>query len=130
LTSDILLMYFICSTDVRKGRSVFQSPFVPQAALAAGLPARYLYWHGRSGRRYLFTRTEIAALADFVDAVVILVADGEIVFAGGPADARLAASAFRRVSAHVHLLAASAAARKAIAADIAPPAAQIIRLAA
>jgi hypothetical protein len=112
------------------GLFVLSPSFVPQAALAAGLPARYLYWRGRSGRRYLFTRTPVADLADFVGAVAILVVDGAVVFAGEPAAAQAAAAAFERASAHVHLLAASPAARRAVIADLAPAEARVVRLAA
>jgi hypothetical protein len=109
--------------------SVFQS-FVPQAALAAGLPPRYLYWRGRSGRRHLFTRTDLAGVGDFGDAVAILVDDGEIVWAGEASAAACAAGPLGRVGVHVHLLATSAAARRAIAEDLAPAYPRIVRLAA
>ena len=109
---------------------MLQSSFVPQVALAAGLPARYLYFRGRSGRRHLFTRTSISELMDFCAAVAILVARGEIVWAGDASAAGPAASTFGRVSAHVHLLAATAAARRGVVDDLAPVGVTIVRLAA
>ena len=39
--------------------------YVPQVAIEAGLPARYRYWMGGSGARYLFTRIDAEALGLF-----------------------------------------------------------------
>ncbi len=45
---------------------------VPAAAAAAGLGARFRYWSGGSGRRYLFTAIDSGALSDFVGAIVVV----------------------------------------------------------
>ena len=101
-----------------------------KAAAAAGLPARYAYWSGHSGRRYLFTRTEAGALCDFEEGVAIAVAGERIVWAGaieamphGPAVFQYDASL------HVHLLAATAEERRSIVGDL-RPAEPCLRLAA
>ena len=84
-------------------------PQISRVAIAAGLPARYLYWLGRSGRRYLFTCTGGAAVADFDSGVAIAVAGGEIVWIGEidmlkrmPQSARP-----RRAEVYVHFLAST-----------------------
>ncbi len=55
---------------------------VPRIALEAGLPARFQYWSGGSGKRYLFTSTDIEAVRYFENAVVIVTRYGRIVWAG------------------------------------------------
>ncbi len=105
---------------------------VPKAALAAGVPPRYQYWFGRSGCRYLFTCTEAGSIADFADAVAIVVSAGEIVWTG---EAAALASAPRGVrfpadAAYVHLLAATSEDRRAVIEDLRPADRTHLRLAA
>lgn len=101
------------------------SSFIPQSAREAGLPARYRYWTGHSGRRYLFTRTDLGSLEDFRGAVLLAVRFGEVSWAGESAAEARRQAANRGTGVYVHLLAASAAARREIVADLAPePAAQ------
>lgn len=96
---------------------------VPVAAREAGVPPRFRYWFGHSGRRYLFTRVEGSALADVTDAVVLVARAGRIVWAGeaavvppfGPAVA-----ADPRYETYIHLLAADAAERRAAVRDLSP----------
>jgi hypothetical protein len=97
-------------------------PQISRVAIAAGLPARYLYWIGRSGRRHLFTCTGGAAVADFESGVAIAVAGGEIVWIGDVDRlARMPESARpRRSEVYVHFLAATAAERRAVIDDLRP----------
>jgi hypothetical protein len=106
------------------------SSFIPQSAREAGVPARYRYWTGRSGRRYLFTRTDAGSLEDFRGAVLLAVRFGDIVWAGDSAAEARRHAASRGTGVYVHLLAASAAARREIAADLAPEPAPQAELAA
>jgi hypothetical protein len=108
------------------------SPYVSRAALAAGVPARYLYWSGRSGRRYLFTCTGTDALPDFEDGVAIAVSGGRTIWTGEVAAlARLPADAApRRAAIYLHLLASTLDARRAIIDDLRPAEAPYLRLAA
>ena len=107
-------------------------PQISRVALAAGLPARYLYWIGRSGRRYLFTCTGGAAIGDFESGVAIAVRGGEIVWAGDVATlARMAEDAPpRRAEVYVHFLASTLAERRAVIGDLRPEAASYLQLAA
>jgi hypothetical protein len=106
-----------------------QSFSVSQAAIAAGVPARYLYWRGRSNRRYLFTRT--VTLADFAEGVAIAAVAGQIVWAGEIGQAPGACVAYRgSASFYVHLLAATADERRAIVGDLSPVVRGCLRLAA
>lgn len=99
-----------------------KTSFIPQSAIEAGLPARYRYWPGRSGRSYLFTRTDAASLPDFRCAVLLAVRFGEVIWAGESlAEARRHAAS-RGAGLYVHLLASSAAERREIVADLAPDA--------
>jgi hypothetical protein len=100
--------------------------------LAAGVPARYLFWEGRSGRRYLFTCTGVDAISDFEEAVAIAVSDGRIIWSGEvTALARLPAAAPpRRAAIYMHLLAADLAERRAIIEDLSPGERAQLRLAA
>lgn len=95
---------------------------VPQVAVEAGLPARYRYWTGRSGRRYLFTRTEFSALPDFGESVAIAVRREAIVWAGEPHPANLlsAVADIAGATFYVHLLAAGEAERREAVQDLAP----------
>ena len=108
------------------------SPIVSRAALAAGVPVRYLYWIGRSSRRYLFTCTDWPGLSDFADGVAIAVSAGEIVWSGEIAAlASLPASAeARRAAIYVHLLASNAEERRAVIEDLRPACGTHLRLAA
>lgn len=129
----VVVMYCLCSLDVLSpGAVLIPFPVVPQAASAAGLPSRYLYWCGRSARRYLFTATEAASIADFGEGVAIAVVGGRIVWTG-----EIAALAFmlpvaglRHASLFVHLLAATPDERRAIIEDLRPLDGAHLRLAA
>jgi hypothetical protein len=97
-----------------------EAPHLPRVAIAAGLPVRYLYFTGQSGRRYLFTCVGTDALRDF-DAGVAIAASGDaIVWAGEVAElARMPAAALpRRAAIYVHFLAATLSERRAIVADL------------
>ncbi len=108
------------------------SPSLSRVALAAGLPARYLYWAGHSERRYLFTCTGADGTDDFESGVAIAVKAGQIIWIGEVAelqqlDARAAA---RRAEVYVHLLAATLAERRAVIEDLRPAERTRLRLAA
>jgi hypothetical protein len=109
-----------------------QSPQLPRVTLAAGLPARFVYWFGRSGRRYLFSCTGAGAAADFESGVAIAVSGGQIVWIGEVAEfSRMAEhSVPRRAEIYVHLLAATLAERRALIEDLRPEEAVRLRLAA
>ena len=109
------------------------SPIVSRAALAAGIPARYLYWTGRSGRRYLFTRMENNAAAELESGVAIAVSGERIVWIGQVAELALLAidAPPRRAAVYVHLLAATLAERRGVMWDLRPAEAEgHLRLAA
>ncbi len=103
----------------------------PKSAEAGGFGARFRFWIGASGRRYLFTAVAAEGLADFADAVIVVArgnaargyAGVDIADLGTPGEAS-AARISRRVAsdpgltAFVHLLAADAAKRGDIAADL------------
>lgn len=97
---------------------------IPNIVLEAGLPARFRYWSGLSGARYLFTRTDLAALDHFDDAVVILVRFGRIIWAGNPPGHNPSASRLNALAGrdgteiYIHLLARSDEQRDAIIADL------------
>ncbi len=105
---------------------------VSRAALAAGVPPRYQYWFGRSGRRYLFTCTEAGAAGDFADAVALVVDAGEIVWTGEAAALACPPRGLRAPAGavYVHLLAATAAERRAVIEDLRPADGPHLRLAA
>ena len=107
-------------------------PMLSRVAQAAGLPARYLYWAGRSGMRYLFTCTGSAGIADFDSGVAIAVSDEKIVWAGEVATlARMPAdSQPRRAAIYLHLLASGPDERRAVIEDLRPAARVPLRLAA
>jgi len=109
-----------------------RSPHLSEVALAAGLPARYLYWFGHSGRRYLFTCMGADAASDCEGAVGIAVSGGQIVWIGEAAElARMDREALpRRAEVYVHLLAATLAERRAVIEDLRPEERVRIRLAA
>ncbi len=100
----------------------YQIPQLSRVALAAGVPARYVYWSGSSGRRYLFTCTGADALRDFESGVAIAVSGGRIAWVGDvTALARMPASApERRAEIYVHFLASTLAERRAVIADMRP----------
>lgn len=105
---------------------------VSRAAAAAGVPPRYVYWSGYSGRRYLFTAAAPESVADFEEGVAIAVAEGRIVWAGeiaafafAPRSSRFSGAAF-----YVHLLADNAQERHAIARDLRPLDGSHLKLAA
>lgn len=122
-------MFLVCSSAVL---SMTPSSSVPQAAVEAGLPARYRYWTGRSGRRYLFTDTELSALLDFPESVAIAVRRETIVWAGEPHPASLLAAAAEIAGAafYVHLLAADPAERRQAIQDLVPSNGPRLRVAA
>jgi hypothetical protein len=115
-----------------RGGWVMPSPYLSRAALAAGVPARYLYWHGHSLRRYLFTCTAPDDVADFADGVVMAVSGGQIAWIGEVSGfLRLPAAARPPgASLYVHLLAATAEARRAVIEDLRPAFVSHLRLAA
>ena len=98
------------------------APIVSRAALAAGVPVRYLYWFGRSQQRYLFTCTDWRSLLDFSEGVAIAVSRGAVVWSGEIAAlAALPASAQAQHSTiYVHLLAATAEERRRVIEDLRP----------
>ena len=98
------------------------SQIVSQAALAAGLPARFLYWCGRSMRRYLFTALEPRGLADFEDGVAIAVEDGRVIWSGEIAalGAMPDEALPRRAELFVHLLARTPDERRGVIEDFRP----------
>lgn len=94
--------------------------FVPEAAIAAGIPARYRYWSGQSGRRYVFTRIPSRDAAEFAQAV-LLVARGDVPIWAGSALAWPDVNWASKDPSHefyVHLLAAGEPERHAIADDL------------
>lgn len=95
---------------------------VSQAALEAGVPARFHYFYGRSGRRYLFTSTGGDTVGDFSDGVAIAVRAGSIVWAGAVSafEAMPATAWTRRAALYVHLIAATDAERRALIDDLRP----------
>lgn len=109
-----------------------RSPHLSQVALAAGLPARYLYWFGHSGQRYLFTCTGSRGAADFESGVAIAVSGGQIIWIGEVAElSRMAGDAVpRRAEIYVHLLAATLAERRSVIDDLRPEERVRLRLAA
>lgn len=97
-------------------------PYPSRAALAAGIPARYLYWTGRSGRRYLFTCMANAAAAQLESGVAISVSGERIVWIGEVAELALQprdAPAWQ-AAVYVHLLAATLAERRGVVWDLRP----------
>ena len=108
------------------------TPIVSRAALAAGVPVRYLYWTGRSQRRHLFTCTDWRSLPDFSEGVAIAVSHGAIVWSGEIA-ALAALPPFaeaRRAAIYIHLLAATPEERRAVIEDLRPAEGGHLRLAA
>jgi len=108
------------------------SPQVSRAAHAAGVSDRFLYWFGRSGRRYLFTRAGDGALADFGAGVAIAVSGDTVIWCGEVETlARFpATSAVRQASVYVHLLSPTPAERRTVIEDLRPSADCSMRLAA
>lgn len=104
---------------------------VSEAALAAGVPPRYLYWFGRSGRRYLFTCTE-SGVGDFAEGVAIVVTAGEIVWTGEVAALAWAphTAGLPGTSIFVHFLAATPDEQRTIIEDLRPVQGAHLRLAA
>jgi hypothetical protein len=107
-------------------------PEFPRAALAAGLPARFLYWFGRSGQRYLFSCTGLSGAADFESGVAIAVSGTEVIWSGEIAEllGLPNEAPAKRGAIYVHLLASTRAARRAIVEDLCPAAQVEFRLAA
>ena len=102
-----------------------------QAALAAGLPTCYRYWFGRSGKRYLFTRTELRGIADFTEAVAIVESAGQIIWTGEVAALAVARSPGAPAGAlYLHFLAASPEERRVVIEDLRPADGPHLRLAA
>ena len=109
-----------------------QSFAVSRAAVAAGVPLRYVYWSGNSGRRYLFTAAGPESLAHFEEGVAIAVAEGRVVWAGEvaafaftPRSSRVSGATF-----YVHLLADTDEERSAIVQDLRPLDGSHLKLAA
>jgi hypothetical protein len=96
------------------------------------VPARFVYWHGRSRRRYLFTVTDWRTLSDFAEGVAIAVVGGAIIWSG-----EIAALAgmerdaeFRHATLFVHLLAGTPEERRTAIIDLYPSDRSVLRLAA
>jgi hypothetical protein len=108
------------------------SPAVPRAVLAAGLPARFVYWNGFSGGRHLFTAVGHDGIGDFDEGVAIAVVDGRIVWAGqiGENGSTIDAADHLRMAWYVHLLAATPEERRDIVEDLRPAERCHLRLAA
>src|SRR5215204_1258141 len=108
------------------------SPYPSRAALAAGVPARYHYWHGRSRQRYLFTCTDSAGISDFLEGVAIAAIDGTVVWTGEVSQLALMAVTTwpRRAALYVHLLASTPEERRAVIEDLRPSVGGHLRLAA
>jgi hypothetical protein len=108
------------------------SPHVSRAAVAAGVPARYVYWSGRSGRRYLFTRTGNDALPDFEEGVAIVASGNRTLWVGDATALALMPrdAAARRGTVYLHLLAATPEARRGVVEDLRPAEVPHLRLAA
>jgi hypothetical protein len=110
-------------------------PHVVEVALRSLAPLRerrFTAWRGRSGQRYIasvFSVTDDAALG-FADAVLIAIAGDRTVLAArdsGPFGVEAAMSRWKAAvmaagaqEIHVHLLAATAEARRAVVADLTP----------
>jgi hypothetical protein len=97
-------------------------PQVSRAALAAGLPARFLYWIGHSGRRYLFSCTGLRGAADFESGIAIAVSGKDIIWVGevGELSSLPKDAPARRAAIHVHLLATTLGERRAVIEDLRP----------
>jgi hypothetical protein len=97
-------------------------PSISRVALAAGIPARYLYWTGHSGRRYLFTCMSGAAAAELESGVAIAVSGERIVWTGQVGELAMLPSdaPARRAAIYVHLLATTLAERRGIVWDLRP----------
>ena len=97
---------------------------IPHIVLEAGLPPRFRYWSGGSGRRYLFTGTDVETVRHFDEAVVMVARYGRIIWVGRISDCasrncplhQLAQRAGAKV--FVHLLARNEAQRSAIIDDL------------
>jgi hypothetical protein len=98
------------------------TPTISRAALAAGIPARYLYWTGRSGRRYLFTCMSNTAAAELESGVAIAVRGERIIWTGQVAELALLPddAPARRAAIYVHLLASTLAERRGVVWDLRP----------
>ena len=98
------------------------SSFVPLSAVEAGLPPRFVYWSGRSGRRYLFTCIDRDWLEDCRDALVLEAQGDHILQAGEATEFRPSArGGCEPATLFVHLLARSAEERRAIVEDLLAP---------
>jgi hypothetical protein len=98
------------------------TPSISRAALAAGIPARYLYWTGRSGRRYLFTCMSNNAAAELESGVAIAVSGERIIWTGQVGELALLPgdAPARRAATYVHLLASTLAERHGVIWDLRP----------
>lgn len=102
----------------------------PLAAEALGLGDRYRYFHGRSGRRYLFSAVSIDSLDDYRNAVLVLEPRaapqgetevawiGEIDRYGTRRGKPLSPTRLKRMRAYVHLLASVARDRRDVLDDL------------
>ena len=98
------------------------SSAVSRIAAAAGVPPRYVYWTGHSGRRHLFTAAGPGSIADFEDGVALAVDGDRVVWAGDIAALAVAPriSRFAEMTFYVHLLARSPEERRAVIDDLRP----------
>ncbi len=103
----------------------------PQAASALGFGGRFRYFHGESGRRYLFTAIDPDSLQDYRNAVVIasdqksemsapIFLLGEVDRYGGRRGFGSSAKALKRMRIYVHLLASRAGDRREVLEDLRP----------
>ena len=91
--------------------------FLSRAALAAGLPPRFRYWTGRSGRRYLFTALD-SDLSGFGEGVAIAVRNDRIVWAISLEETGAPPATSCGTTLYLHLLAVGAEERQAVADDL------------
>lgn len=97
---------------------------IPHIVLEAGLPPRFRYWSGESGRRYLFTISDVETARHFQGAVAIVARFGRIVWAGRISDGECSNYPMHQLSRRtgaqvfVHLLARNEAQRSQIINDL------------
>lgn len=99
----------------------------PRAAEALGLGETYIYLHGASGQRYLFTAVQDEGLCDYPGAVAVVTTAGRrahrIVWVGEVDERGFAHGASvgrkpRRIQTFVHLLARDAESRRRVIRDL------------
>jgi len=102
---------------------------MPSTAAALGLGEKFQYWHGASGRRYLFTAIPVDSVDEYRKAVVVLahkgrrqaqkiVWIGEIDGRGNRHGHKLVRRSGQPNHAYIHLLAGGREERDAVIADL------------